>query len=546
MLRSFMRTDRGQRTLAFVLAGFFSLSTQFAFAQSGGVKQTFPKIGGYYLAGKNYDDPDVQRDIAKLDVAYLGMFAFWNKGNNGSATANQRAALQAIRALNPDIKLFNYSNLQNARDNPNVVPFQDIYVKVEGERGPSGADQHWGSGNNDWWLRKANGAYSDSNPYPSNRIVNPTSHVRPDGNGDRWPEWLAKRNADVMLDGIPEWDGIYTDTVKYHPLYTADYDGDGVSDKWDDKQNWAMYRRPFKDYWNQLRVEVPGIMLTGNIGSWPFSERSGCRRCIGKPMSQGLPEFWQQLNGGLMEAVMGRTWSYEYWGNWEDMMSFYHSNMDAIIEPRLLLINIHLDLRKTETTPAIPKLQMMRYGFASVLMDNGYFAPSNNEQYNDNQFVWFDEFDLAGTSNTDWMGLAVDPPQTQPWSKGVYRRDFQNAVALVNPKGNGTKTVTLEPGFQRILGSQDPVVNNGKAVTSVTLKERDGIILIRVGGDVPQPDDPPPADDPPPTMTILTGATTATTGGGSDKPDPIGDTQPPESDDTGGDEASDDDPITTC
>ena len=484
----------GQRFLACVFLSLFtSFSIQVAHAQH---KQTFPKIGGYYLAGKNYDDPDVQRNIARLDVAYLGMFAFWNKGNQGSATANQRAALQAIRRLNPDIKLFNYSNLQNARIDPDVVPFQDIYAKVENETGPSGAGRHWGNGNNDWWLRRADGSFSDNAPYAQNRIVNPTSFVTPDSNGDRYPEWLAKRNADVMLDGIPEWDGIYTDTVRYAPLYTADYDGDGDNDAWDDKNYWAMYRRPFKAYWDQLRVEKPGIMLTGNIGSWAFSERSGCRRCIGKPLPEGIPEFWRQLNGGLMEAVMGRRWSYEYWGKWEDLLGFYHRNMEALIEPKILLINVHLDGRDTETSPAIPKLQLMRYGFATTLMGDGYYAPSRNEQYNDQMFEWFDEFDLAGTSDTEWMGLAIDPPQREAWSKGVYRRDFENAIALVNPKGNGTKTVTIEPGFSRILGTQDPVVNNGKPVTTITLKERDGIVLVRTGGTVPRPNNPPPTSPP--------------------------------------------------
>ena len=61
----------------------------------------------------------------------------------------------------------------------------------------------------------------------------------------------------------------------------------------------------------------------------------------------------------------------------------------------------------------------------------------------------------------------------------MWRRDFTNGIALVNPKGNGTQTVQLGGTFIRIKGGQDPSVNNGQTVTSVTLQDRDGIILLR-------------------------------------------------------------------
>ena len=77
------------------------------------------------------------------------------------------------------------------------------------------------------------------------------------------------------------------------------------------------------------------------------------------------------------------------------------------------------------------------------------------------------------------MGRAIDPPQSGAWQNGVYRRRFENGMALVNPKGNGTKTVQIEPGYKRFSGSQDSATNNGQVVESVTLRERDGLILVR-------------------------------------------------------------------
>jgi hypothetical protein len=61
----------------------------------------------------------------------------------------------------------------------------------------------------------------------------------------------------------------------------------------------------------------------------------------------------------------------------------------------------------------------------------------------------------------------------------VYRRNFEHGTVLVNPKGNGAKTVTIEAGYHRFQGNQAPAVNNGQPVTSVTLADRDGIFLVK-------------------------------------------------------------------
>ena len=142
------------------------------------------------------------------------------------------------------------------------------------------------------------------------------------------------------------------------------------------------------------------------------------------------------------------------------MMEMYRTHFGNVAVPNLVLFHAH-----GEAT----QYSLMRYGLTSCLMDNGFYVytPANYSNV-----YWFDEF------NAD-LGKAVTSPQTSPWKNGVYRRDFENGIALVNPKGNGRRTVTLEPGFRRIAGKQDPVHNNGQPVTTITLDERDGIILVR-------------------------------------------------------------------
>jgi hypothetical protein len=61
----------------------------------------------------------------------------------------------------------------------------------------------------------------------------------------------------------------------------------------------------------------------------------------------------------------------------------------------------------------------------------------------------------------------------------VYRRRLQNGMVLVNPRGNGNRTVTIGSGYKRFKGKQDPVHNNGQVATTVVLRDRDGILLLK-------------------------------------------------------------------
>jgi hypothetical protein len=114
--------------------------------------------------------------------------------------------------------------------------------------------------------------------------------------------------------------------------------------------------------------------------------------------------------------------------------------------------------------------RFFRYGYASCLLDDGYFSFTDKpREYS--SVPWFDEYDHK-------LGIALSRPPAAAWSQGVWRRDFQNGVVLVNPT-TSAKTVELEPGLRRFAGNQDPVVNDGSAVGRLTLGPKDGIVLLR-------------------------------------------------------------------
>lgn len=94
-----------------------------------------------------------------------------------------------------------------------------------------------------------------------------------------------------------------------------------------------------------------------------------------------------------------------------------------------------------------------------------------------NSLWWYDEYNVA-LGNP--LGGAIDvetkagPDNISP---GIWRRNFQRGIVFVNST-NETKRVQLEDGFEKILGTQDTQVNNGKVIGSVSVPANDGIVLL--------------------------------------------------------------------
>jgi hypothetical protein len=86
---------------------------------------------------------------------------------------------------------------------------------------------------------------------------------------------------------------------------------------------------------------------------------------------------------------------------------------------------------------------------------------------------------LAADDGDVWL----DDVHLQAGATNLYRRDFQNGIVLVNPAAQAL-TVPLERSFLKILGTADPVVNDGSTVTEVTVPPSDArFLLVPLGGD---------------------------------------------------------------
>ena len=408
------------------------------------IKKDFPRLGGYQISSTpypgHYANPEYQAELAKLDIAILGGVYGMNE------------AAEAVKAINPKIVLAKYVNVWNTYHVFNDKYYQDMIRLVDAGKGPNNTNA------SDWWARDDQG--QKTSRWRNNWSINLTEFVQPNANGQRWPEVNAQHNYNYWFNN-DVWDFWYSDDVywrvrrSYQGTY-PDWSGRGTGSLTPAEVD-AAFRKGHENSWTAMRALTPDKMIMANTADWPTHEDKLGRRDI--------PEYDQKIEGGLMEHMMSGGKD----ENWRTIMTNYRRGMSYLKDPKVLIFLVHGD-------PTDYKF--FRYAFATCLMDGGFFdfAPPKHLY---GTVEWYDEFDLAGTSDTSWLGQAISAPPTQAWQNGVWRRDFNNGVALVNPAGNGRQTVSLEGGLKTINGTQDPAVNDGRSVQQITLSAGDGIILVR-------------------------------------------------------------------
>jgi Hypothetical glycosyl hydrolase family 15 len=425
---------------------FTTLAAAAALAVSSGAlaftPPPFPRLGGIENGGlANYNDPSYQDQLARLSVMIL---KYWPGLAPGGES--MESIVQAIKAKNPDALVFLYTNLDEEYPS-STNAMSGLREKINAMN---------------WWLHDGLSVSADSlnlsdltNLVPSfyghgEYTINSTPNTRKDASGEDSIDWITHWYVDNYYEPNPAIAGFFMDNVFTKPRVAGDWDGNGVVLQPSDPKAAAALQAGYERWFSLTRQLMPGKYQIGNIGSWATGAAT-------------VPAGYDgMVNGGVLEAIIGKSYSTETWGGWSVMMQEYDTIMQVTAAPKLVIFNQWGD--PTD-------YQAFRYGFASCLMNDGYYSfTSNSVGYYG--VVWFDEYNAK-------LGAATGPPPTAPWQNGVWRRDFTNGIALVNPKGNGPQTVTLEKPFVKIKGTQDPAVNNGQTVTQVTLQDRDGIILLR-------------------------------------------------------------------
>ncbi|HET9106401.1 MAG TPA: putative glycoside hydrolase [Steroidobacteraceae bacterium] len=418
-----------RKTLAAVaaIAALGPCASAFAFTPP-----PFPRLAGIEMGSQNYNDTTYQKQLAKQSIIILKYYPGMAPGGESMDTI-----VKQIKAINPNTLVFIY--IQSDYQNPYAA--NDAWTAYRDKLN----SMHW-------WLYAGPGL---TNPVPtlgssSWYTVDNSPYTAKDSNGDDSIDWITKFYVDNDYKAIPDIDGFFMDNVFVKPNVPGDWYDNGVVLQPSDARAQAAIQAGYERYFSLVRQLMPGKYQIGNITEWG---RSG-----------SIPGGYEQMaDGGVLEGMIGASYSIEGYAGWQAMMNQYTQAMQALKDPKLAIFN---------QWGSPTDYQSFRYGFASCLMNDGYYSFTNSASGYQG-VVWFDEYNAK-------LGQPTTAPPTSAWQKGVWRRDFSNGIALVNPKGNGTQTVQLGGTFVKIKGTQDPTVNNGQKVTSVTLNDRDGIILLRL------------------------------------------------------------------
>jgi hypothetical protein len=389
---------------------------------------TYPRLATYAISSpKDYYTEAYQKQLAGVQVAIMAVYPGWGAAQD--ATLNDTA--KKIKALNPNTRVFQYV-LGESLNYPAEPAYAEFNAKIDQEK---------------WWLYTSGTGSTKvlSDFGNSDYILNITPTARKDSSGKTFAQWFGGWVASTWVKPNPDIDGIFTDNVFWSPRRDGDWDLNGSLDSHSNATVQASFRAGYAQYMTAFSAAAPGKLQIANAADWVQGNAV-------------IKEYSGKFNGGLIEHMEKLDGSI----GWSEMMKGYRKVMAALAAPKLGICS---------WDGSLTDYQGMRYGFASCAMDDGYFAYTNSSKpyYGAPRF---DEFDAK-------LGAAVSAPATSAWQSGVYRRDFTNGIVLVNPKGNGSRTVTLEGDFVKLKGSQAASVNDGATVRQVTLKDRDGLVLLR-------------------------------------------------------------------
>jgi hypothetical protein len=291
----------------------------------------------------------------------------------------------------------------------------------------------------DWWLKASNG--TNVSVWPGTAVISSASG---------WNSYLPQYVHDeIWSTGL--WDGVF-------------YDEFSATISWANGGDIDLHRDGIKD--------DPALMDT----AWKRGSQNILSKTRSLLGSDAVIMTNGDSDGDLQQWVNGRYFEsfptpWEAGGTWSGVMANYLKLHDQVGYPAAFIVNSN-----TKDTGNNADYRKVRFGLCSTLMGDGYFSFDYGES--SHAQLWrYDEYD-AKLGKPLGAGRNILPDDSKNSWLGVWRRDFENGVALVNPSAKSL-TVNLDQELEKLRGSQDPQTNDGSIVTSVTLEPQDGVILLK-------------------------------------------------------------------
>ena len=443
------------------VGGYFG-SAEVGITTTATLTQSITNRTANYAIGSSivWNDPAVRESLSRFRYLIIGMWRDWSANDTVSGLPMTLADVVndvRVRAAvndNGNIQIYKYTNHMEADDNVSNVSKNDLQDKLD-------AETITGSGSrtpNDWWARDASGTKT-SFFGGTIMMTNITRYVdRDSANNETYAEWVARRNYNEFFSGANDgvWDGAFIDNFFFQP-HTGDVIGPSAAD-WD------------RDDSNESNSVIAADARLGNVDNVnAYTSLLGSSFKImgnvdGNNTGDGYlreAEHQNALPQALSEFITRLYPS----GGWTRVWEAYKTTIENTIDGMCIFHARNV---------ASYTYQEMRATTCAAWLHNGVVAM---HEQNPATTLWYDEWNID-------LGAAVDSVPTAAWSNGVWKREYANALVLMNPAGNGGQTVTVGSGWKSFSGTQDPTTNNGATKTTVTLADQgtnygDGIVLVK-------------------------------------------------------------------
>ena len=480
--------------------------------------QQFPRLkasnGNYNTADANYG---LLGQLALFDIVEMvSSRPFWY--DNGCTSVD---TFTTLRNINPNIKLFGVWHsygFNNPYDFSMLCnkTVRDMWTAYDTANGTGGA-----------WYMQDDASIPIIWPAPlDNQVMLNWSIAQPDADasnnlGKWWGDYVSGTNFAGM-----DWDGVILEAAGVPHAsfgYWWDIDENGLTDfyevgkgrAYDSAQQYAGWNTAFQ----QIATNNPGLVTMVDGGWQPnptgINNPPAMMTYVNIAQDFEFPTDVTFLNtcassGSTcpISAPNNKWWSFHMrqYLTWMDGAGIYADEPGAAYT----LMMGYYDNIATKTFSGnvtwgdyIANFrQYQRFVVGSALLDNGYVQPHVG-QYPD----WCDECGVIGYNTTKslaatgWLGCPLGEAVNSTgdtmrdviginWENlenSVWMREFTNGLVVVNPT-TSSQTVTVGPGWRKILGMYDTVHNNGSIVSStITVGAMDVYVLVRTDTSTPTP-----------------------------------------------------------
>src|SRR6185437_9928770 len=155
-----------------------------------------------------------------------------------------------------------------------------------------------------WWLR------SGTTLVPSfyghgEYTINSSLYTAKDSSGEDSVDWITKWYVNSFYTPNPDIAGLFMDNVFPHPRVSGDWQVNGTVLQSSDSAAAAALQSGYERWFSLAHQLMPGKYQIGNIGSW-------------STMTNSVPSGYDGMaNGGVLEAIIGQSYSAETWGGWK-------------------------------------------------------------------------------------------------------------------------------------------------------------------------------------------------------------------------------------